>query len=153
MPDVFDAAMRSAVMRRVRRTNTAPEMIVRRTLHRMGFRFRLHRRDLPGRPDVVLPRYKTVIFVHGCFWHGHVGCRRAGRPTSHTAYWNWRLDRNIARDRQNVADLEQAGWSVLIVWECEVKNAVEAEKVLANLLPARPAVVQPANANGASSTA
>lgn len=151
MPDIFDAAMRSAVMRKVGRENTAPEMIVRRALHGMGYRYSLHRRDLPGRPDIVLPKYKTVIFVHGCFWHGHPGCARADRPTSRTEYWNWRLDRNIARDRRNVADLEGAGWRVVVVWECEAKNRAAARRLLEGLLPARTAAVQPTSAAVAGS--
>jgi len=122
MPDQFDTATRSMVMRKVRQENTAPEMIVRRALHRMGYRFRLHRRDLPGRPDIVLTKHKAVVFVHGCFWHGHPGCRRAARPASNAAFWNDKLDRNIERDRKVVAALERAGWRVLIVWECDAKG-------------------------------
>jgi len=134
MPDQFDTATRSMVMRKVRRENTAPEMIVRRALHRMGYRFRLHRRDLPGRPDIVLPKYKAVVFVHGCFWHGHPGCRRAIRPTSNVEFWNDKLDRNIERDRKAVASLEYAGWRVLIVWECDAKIGAALEDMLRTLL-------------------
>ncbi len=130
MPDIFDAATCSAVMRKVGRENTAPEMIVRRTLHRMGYRFRLHRRDLPGRPDIVLPKHKAVVFVHGCFWHSRPGCERADRPTSRTDYWNRKLD----RDRKAVAALEEMGWRVLIVWECEIKTEVAVESAIEGFL-------------------
>lgn len=131
MPQAF-ATTRSTSerMRKVRQQDTAPEMIVRRALHRMGYRFRLHRRDLPGHPDVVLPKYKSAIFVHGCFWHGHPNCRRAIRPASNTDYWNRRLDRNIERDQKTIADLEQAGWRVLVAWECEIKSQAAAEQLL-----------------------
>ena len=137
MPDVYDAATRSAVMRAVRGKDTKPEMRVRRTLHRMGFRYRLHRRDLPGRPDIVLPKHKTVIFIHGCFWHGHAGCSRADRPASNTAYWTRKLDRTIARDAANVAALHKAGWRVVTAWECEITTEAAIEARIRSVLPVR----------------
>lgn len=136
MGDRVTAEQRSRNMSRVKNKNTSPEIEVRRLLHRMGFRFRLHRRDLPGHPDIVLPKYRTVIFVHGCFWHGHE-CRRGARPVSNQEFWNQKLDKNIARDRDNVHKLEQLGWKTIIVWQCELskKNRIAlAEKLRETLL-------------------
>ena len=117
-------------MAQVKSENTSPELAVRKLLHRLGYRFRLHRKDLPGKPDIVLPKYKTVIFVHGCFWHGHPGCKRAARPTSNTDFWNKKLDRNIERDRKAREELEKTGWRVITIWECEIKNAEKVEERL-----------------------
>lgn len=116
-------------MQRVRGRDTTPELRVRSLLHAWGFRFRLHRKDLPGRPDIVLPRHRKVVFVHGCFWHGHENCPRAGRPTSNTAFWSPKLDRNRERDRRNLEDLEKLGWRTFVVWECRLRDpaALEAE--------------------------
>jgi DNA mismatch endonuclease (patch repair protein) len=94
--------------------------MVRKLLHRLGFRFRLHRRDLPGKPDVVLPKWRAVVFVHGCFWHQHEGCTRSVRPTSNVPFWTKKLDRNVQRDRENFAELRSAGWKVFVAWECEI---------------------------------
>ncbi|HCE01853.1 MAG TPA: hypothetical protein DEQ98_01320 [Acidobacteria bacterium] len=113
---------RSALMKRVRRQDTAPEMIVRRLLHRMGYRYRLHARDLPGRPDIVFRRLKKVVFVHGCFWHRHHGCRRSSMPKRRSDFWAAKFDRNVLRDRQNVADLEALGWRWWVVWECKTRD-------------------------------
>ena len=115
-------AARSRIMRAIKQKNTKPELAVRRLLHAMGFRFRLHRRDLPGRPDIVLPRRKTVIFVHGCFWHQHAGCRLANVPRTRTEYWLPKLARNQERDASAQALLEELGWRVLVVWECELAD-------------------------------
>ena len=110
-------------MAKVHSTNTTPEIKVRKLLHSMGYRFRLHRNDLPGRPDIVLPKYNTVIFVHGCFWHGCPTCHHAHvRPKTNSSYWNKKLDRNTQRDKENYTALESLGWHVLIVWECEIKK-------------------------------
>lgn len=109
-------------MAKVRGENTSPERLVRSLAHRMGYRFRLHCKDLPGKPDIVLPRHKKVIFVHGCFWHQHEGCPHAARPTSNIEYWNRKLDRNMVRDRENLHKLAYLGWNVLIVWECETRD-------------------------------
>ncbi|MGB9751205.1 MAG: very short patch repair endonuclease [Roseiflexus castenholzii] len=122
MPDVFQPEERSRIMAKVRGENTSPERLVRSLVHRMGYRFRLHRKDLPGKPDIVLPRHKKVIFVHGCFWHQHEGCPHAARPTSNIEYWNRKLDRNMVRDRENLHKLAYLGWNVLIVWECETRD-------------------------------
>lgn len=122
MADIVDAATRSRMMSGIRGRNTQPELLVRRYLHGQGFRYRLHDRRLPGRPDIVLPRYRTVVEVRGCFWHRHEGCRFAATPRSNTAFWQTKLQANVARDARNVAALEEAGWRVLVVWECEVKD-------------------------------
>ena len=123
MADVFDSKKRSEIMSRVRSVDTTPELRVRRLLHSMGYRFRLHRNDLPGNPDIVLPKYKTVIFVHGCFWHGCPICRHARiRPKQNSEYWNKKLDRTLERDKINISMLESLGWRVFIIWECETKK-------------------------------
>jgi len=110
-------------MSKVHSVDTSPEIRVRKLLHSMGYRFRLHKKDLPGNPDIVLPKYKTVIFVHGCFWHGCPTCRHAKiRPKENSEYWDKKLDRTLERDKNNVITLEQMGWKVLIVWECETKK-------------------------------
>lgn len=109
-------------MGRVKGKDTKPELLVRSMVHRMGFRFRLHRRDLPGTPDLVFAKHRKVIFVHGCFWHGHKGCRRSKRPNSNKAFWREKLDLNIKRDAKNIRKLKKLGWTPLIVWGCEVDN-------------------------------
>ena len=121
MADTFTPSKRSEVMGKVKQKNTGPEMIVRRLLHGMGYRFRLHRKDLPGTPDIVLPKYRTVIFVHGCFWHGHAGCRLSRRPADNADFWNAKLDRNIERDAEVLALIESRGWKTLIVWQCQTQ--------------------------------
>ena len=123
MSDIFDNEKRSAIMSKVKSVNTTPEIKVRKLLHNMGYRFRLHRNDLPGKPDIVLPKYKTAIFVNGCFWHGCPNCRHAQiRPKANLDYWNKKLDRNIQRDKENLDALHELGWRTLIVWECETKK-------------------------------
>lgn len=117
-------------MSRVSDKNTKPELKVRSLLHNLGYRFRLHRSDLPGKPDITLPKYKKVIFVHGCFWHGHKSCKRSKRPTTNKFFWNKKLDGNIKRDKRYSIELREMGWKMLIVWECETKNS---EKLLHNL--------------------
>lgn len=134
MTDVFDPEKRSAVMRRVKGRDTGPEMAVRRALTLLGARYRLHRRDLPGSPDVVLPGRRLAIFVHGCFWHGH-DCARGSRvPKANRDYWLAKVERNVARDARNLSDLEAADWRVETIWECEMKNAATLEARLARLL-------------------
>ncbi|MBF0887823.1 MULTISPECIES: very short patch repair endonuclease [Gluconobacter] len=121
MADTISAERRSWNMSRIRGRDTAPEIRLRSLLHRVGFRFRLHTKDLPGKPDIVLPKYHTVIFVHGCFWHRHEGCRNATKPSTRTEFWQAKFDGNVARDKRNKAALEAAGWTVITVWECELK--------------------------------
>jgi DNA mismatch endonuclease (patch repair protein) len=134
LADVFDKQTRSRVMRQVRGRDTKPELFVRRWLHREGFRFRLHRADLPGKPDIVLPRYGAVIFVHGCFWHSHKGCPRSTLPTSNREYWETKIGRNIERDRRNQRELRRLGWRVLTLWECRLKDERTLEKGLRRFL-------------------
>lgn len=122
-------------MRRVKGKDTDPELIVRRALHAMGLRFRLHRKDLPGRPDIVLPGRRTVIFVHGCFWHRHEGCRRATMPAQRTEFWEAKFDRTIARDREQTAALTALGWRVAVLWECDVRKPAALRAKLARLFP------------------
>ncbi|MGY6627344.1 MAG: very short patch repair endonuclease [Oceanicaulis sp.] len=120
--DVFTPGQRSAVMAAVKGRGTKPEMIVRRLAHGLGYRFRLHRKDLPGKPDLTFPGRRAVIFVHGCFWHGHDCPRGARQPKQNAAYWTVKIARNKERDAANAAALSQAGWRVLTVWECEMKD-------------------------------
>src|SRR4051812_42381531 len=122
MTDVYDKVKRSEVMRSVRSKNTKPELVVRRLLHRMGCRFRIHRKDLPGHPDIVLPKYRKIVFIHGCFWHQHQGCKRSARPASHADFWGRKLDRNVRHDAEVAVALKAAGWEVLVIWECQTEN-------------------------------
>ena len=120
MTDIVDPRTRSAMMAAIRGKNTKPEIIVRRFLHRLGFRFRLHRRDLPGRPDIVLPKYRTVVEVRGCFWHRHEGCPFAYMPKSNREFWEAKLNGIRERDRRNLRELARLGWRAIEVWECEL---------------------------------
>ena len=117
----------------VRSWNTRAEMIVRKMLHREGFRYRLHRKDLPGKPDIVFPGKRKAVFVHGCFWHRHPGCSYAQQPASNVGYWQAKFDRNVARDIENVSALREKGWDVLIVWECQTRNERSREELLKSL--------------------
>jgi len=119
MPDRLSPEERSAHMRRIRKVDTKPELVVRRTAHRLGYRFRLHRRELPGTPDLVFPRLRKVVLVHGCFWHQHPGCRLARLPKSRLDYWLPKLRRNQERDAQAIKSLRRLGWRVLVLWECQ----------------------------------
>jgi len=136
--DVFDAEKRSAVMRRVKGKDTTPELKVRRALTRLGARYRLHRKDLPGSPDIVLPGRRLALFVHGCFWHGHDCARGARVPKQNRDYWTAKVGRNVARDAKSRAELEAQGWRVETIWECELKNEADLEDRLANLLRCHP---------------
>ena len=118
-------------MSRIRGKNTKPELIVRSMLHRMGFRFRIHRKDLPGRPDIVLPRHKKVVLVHGCFWHGHEECRFATTPSTRTEFWQKKISANKARDAAVVDKLYEMGWRVGVVWECALRS--KRQEALAQL--------------------
>ena len=115
-------------MSHIRSKDTKPEMAVRSLLHRMGYRFRLHKRDLPGCPDIVLPKYKSVIFVHGCFWHLHEGCRDGTVPKTQHEKWKLKLERNVERDKLHYEELQKMGWKVLVVWECEVEKQLDMVK-------------------------
>lgn len=125
---------RSRIMRAVGQKHTAPEMAVRRILHALGYRFRVQRRDLPGSPDIVLPKYKTAIFVHGCFWHRHPGCKKATTPKTRVPFWTEKFERNVFRDRQKEAALREMGWQILVVWECETKDTATLAAMLSSAL-------------------
>ena len=127
-------AGRSALMRRVRGRNTTPERVVRRTAHALGYRFRLHRRDLPGTPDLTFPRLRKAVFVHGCFWHRHAGCSRTTSPKTRASYWRDKFEQNVERDRRNAAALQALGWEVLVVWECETFDRAGLLAILSRFL-------------------
>jgi DNA mismatch endonuclease (patch repair protein) len=118
MPDIVDAQTRSRMMRGIKGANTAPELKVRRRLHSEGLRFRLRARDLPGRPDIVFRSLRTAVFVHGCFWHQHPGCKYATTPDSNAQFWRDKLQANVRRDERKATELQARGWTVEIVWEC-----------------------------------
>lgn len=132
--DIFSEEQRSYVMSRVASKNTKPELLVRSYLHRCGFRFRIHARRLPGNPDIVLPKHRTVIFVHGCFWHRHQDCTRATIPASRVDFWRDKFEKNIARDQKNQALLRGKDWRVFLVWECEIATLAKSEQRLALLV-------------------
>jgi DNA mismatch endonuclease, patch repair protein len=139
--DKLTSARRSANMSKIRSRDTAPELAVRRLAHAMGYRFRLHKKDLPGKPDLVFPGRKAVIFVHGCFWHQHPdpACLDGRRPKSRPEYWTPKLDGNIARDERRQAELKAAGWRVLVLWECDIGRGQNLEaSLLAFLGPPGP---------------
>ncbi len=130
MTDVHKAEVRSYNMSRIRSKDTKPEMIVRRFLFKNGFRYRLHVKDLPGKPDIVLQKYKTAIFVNGCFWHGHDNCKYFSLPKTRAIWWKEKLESNIRHDRLNIEKLTMMGYHVIIVWECEVNNNSIFEKLI-----------------------
>lgn len=124
----------SRIMKAVGQKDTRPEMITRRSLHALGYRFRLHRRDLPGSPDIVLPKHRTTIFVHGCFWHRHEGCAKATVPKTRRAFWEDKFEANKVRDRKAIVALQDLGWNVQVVWECQTRNVCELETSLNRML-------------------
>ena len=128
MADTISKERRSWNMSRIRGKDTRPELIVRSTLHRMGYRFRLHRKDLPGKPDIILPKYRTVIFVHGCYWHRHKNCKLAYTPKSRTEFWRTKFQGTMERDKRNQLELKKLGWKVVVIWECEIPNLDCAQK-------------------------
>ena len=130
MADKLSPERRSENMRRITSKHSRPEMIVRRLAHRLGFRFRLHRHDLPGKPDLTFPGRKVAIFVHGCFWHQHPGCREGRVPSSRNDYWGPKLARNVLRDKLNQEKLQKLGWHVVTIWECETDDESALTKVL-----------------------
>lgn len=134
MTDVFSPEKRSSVMRRVKGRNTTPELTVRRALTRLGARFRLHRKDLPGAPDIVLPGRRLAIFVHGCFWHGHDCARGARQPKANADYWRAKIGRNRERDVVNQAKLADAGWRAEVIWECTLRDPAGLDQRLRTLL-------------------
>lgn len=131
MPDLLTPERRSWNMSRIRGKNTGPEVLLRSLLHREGYRFRLHDAKLPGRPDIILPRHRAVIFVHGCFWHRHKGCRFATTPGTRQDFWQVKFDHTVERDRRKQHELELLGWRVITVWECDLKK--NAATVVGNI--------------------
>ena len=125
---------RSRNMSAIKSKNTKPEITVRKLLHSMGYRFRLHKKDLPGSPDIVLPKYKTVIFVHGCFWHRHQNCKYASNPKTRREFWEKKFKENIERDKKTQEKLKNLGWKTKIVWECEIKKQDKLIKKLEDFL-------------------
>lgn len=122
MTDIVSPEVRHRMMAGIRSKNTKPEIVVRQWLHRQGYRFRLHRKDIPGTPDVVLPRHQALIFVHGCFWHHHESCRYGYTPATRTEWWTAKFEKNRLRDINVMEQLKASGWHVLVIWECEIKN-------------------------------
>lgn len=133
MTDNISPAQRSRNMRRIRGKDTVPEILVRRLVHGMGIRYRLHRKDLPGTPDLVFTSRRKVIFVHGCFWHQH-NCSRGKRPSSNVKFWDAKLEGNLQRDKADVSSLKEKGWRVLIVWECEIKEPAKLSRRIESFL-------------------
>ena len=134
MTDTVPPEKRSEIMSRIRSTNTKPEMVVRKMLHAAGYRYRLHRKDLPGKPDIVLPKYQAVIFVNGCFWHHHEGCRIAATPKSNAEFWLSKLSKNVERDQKNSERLRSDGWRVLVIWECACRQVHNKQTLLKKML-------------------
>lgn len=135
---MFTSEERSAIMRRVRSSDTAPELRVRRMVHKLGLRFRLHDKKLPGKPDLVFATRRQAIFVHGCYWHQH-RCEAAKRPATNRRYWNRKLDGNVQRDRKNLRILKRQGWNVLTIWECELRRAEKLQKRVMRFFGLKPA--------------
>lgn len=134
MADHLTKIERSKNMAAIKSKNTSPEIAIRKILHSEGFRYRLHDKKLPGKPDLVFKKYRTVIFVHGCFWHQHKNCKRANIPKSNVDYWITKISKNVQRDKGHLKELRKKGWRVLTVWECQVKNLVETKKKLIKTL-------------------
>jgi len=137
MADVHDKKTRSYNMSQIKATNTKPEMLVRKFLHAQGFRYKLHDKKLPGKPDIVLRKYKTVIFIHGCFWHGHTNCKYFVVPKTRTQWWMNKINTNKANDAKAVNALRKDGWKIITVWECRLKPA-KVEKTHSSLLKKMP---------------
>ena len=145
MGEKLSRERRSWNMSQIKSRDTEPELLVRRSLFRLGYRFRLHRRDLPGKPDIVLPRYRVAIFVHGCFWHQHTGCIDCSNPKTNTAYWGPKLLANRKRDRKNRRLMLQIGWTPVVIWECETRNPRAIEKKLQRILNRQSTEAEPAS--------
>ena len=127
--DCLTPEQRKRNMSAIKGRDTKPEILLRKLLHSHGYRFRIQRKDLPGKPDIVLPKYKTAIFVNGCFWHRHEGCRFASTPSSNSVFWQKKFAANVERDARNYAALKELGWTVLIIWECEVKEILQSKSI------------------------
>lgn len=134
MTDIYSKEKRSWVMSRVTGKNTKPELIVRKLLYNMGYRYRLHNKKLPGTPDLVFTSRKKVIFIHGCFWHGHEGCKKSKKPSTNYEFWERKINNTILRDEKKLKELYLQGWSVLIIWECETKKVEYLKQKLKSFL-------------------
>ena len=132
--DRYPPEKRSEIMSQIRGKNTTPELVIRKYLFSRGFRYRVNDDRYPGKPDVVLSKYETVIFVHGCFWHGHENCKASKLPETRKEFWKKKISGNMERDQRNIRELERQGWNVIVVWECEIKNKVKREKDFGNSL-------------------
>ncbi|MDD2754459.1 MAG: very short patch repair endonuclease [Methanothrix sp.] len=137
---MFSKEMRSKLMSRVSGKNTKPEIVVRKILHELGFRYRLHVSKLPGHPDIVLPKHKKIILVNGCFWHGHKDCRRSKRPHTNAIFWNKKIDDNIARDNKTIDELKLLGWDVLVIWQCQLNDIKKIKIVVLEFLGGDPEI-------------
>lgn len=133
LADIFTKKKRSQIMASISGKETEPEILVRRFLFRQGFRFRKNVKTIPGKPDILLPKYQAIIFIHGCFWHGH-DCKKATRPTSNVEFWNRKIQGNMDRDKQVISDLKKLGWKVLTVWDCELKNKERFDNTMIKLI-------------------
>lgn len=141
--DLLTREHRSWNMSRIRSRNTSPELTVRRILHRMGYRFRLHYKHLPGHPDIVLPKFKVVIFVHGCFWHRHKNCSNCTTPTANRRFWLEKFQGNVVRDKKNQRALKKSGWRMLVIWECQAEAEEKVRRMLGRFMDSTPKVLQP----------
>ncbi|WP_152096129.1 very short patch repair endonuclease [Rhizobium dioscoreae] len=130
MTDIFTPEKRSSIMSRIGGKDTGPEVRVRRVAHAMGLRYRLHKSTLPGTPDLVFKSRRTALYIHGCFWHRHEGCRLANSPRSNVEFWNAKFERNVARDIQVRRDMDVLGWKVVVIWECETKNLARLSSII-----------------------
>jgi DNA mismatch endonuclease, patch repair protein len=128
--DIYSKEKRSKIMSKIKGKETKPEILIRKFLFSEGFRYRINDERYPGKPDLVLPKYKTVIFIHGCFWHGHEGCKASKLPATNAEFWEKKISDNIVRDRKNVEKLEDEGWNVITVWQCEIKSKAKREERL-----------------------
>jgi DNA mismatch endonuclease (patch repair protein) len=133
MSDIYSKQKRSDIMSHIAGKETKPEILVRKFLFANGFRFRKNVKELPGKPDIILPKYKTVIFIHGCFWHGHT-CKRGALPETNIEFWKTKIGGNIERDKRDVSELQTQGWNVIVIWQCEIKNIELQNERLAKLL-------------------
>ena len=134
MTDTLTPEQRRKVMQKVKSKDTHPEMVVRRLLHKAGYRYRLHRKDLPGKPDIVFPSRRKIVWVHGCFWHRHPGCKYNRMPASNQSYWTPKLEINVVRDEQALYQVTAEGWEAMVVWECEIKDSEELLRRLTEFL-------------------
>jgi len=134
MSDIFSNPKRSEIMSKISSKETKPEILVRKYLFSKGFRYRKNVKELPGKPDIVLPKYKTIIFVHGCFWHGHESCKKSALPATNLEFWKDKLEKNKERDKSNILKLKEIGWKVIVIWQCELKNSTVRNNTLEKLI-------------------